>query len=449
MAVLHKLRRVIRVGPVAAVKSGFRGYRAFNGRASRSEYGWWLLFVIVLWGSFGNVGVLVLIALGIPTIAVGMRRVRDAGLPLWFIFLPVAGQVIPLFAPTRVDTASASPQHGADLPGRPKAEQSKKSHQPTAKIPSPDALQSMLGSEPLDASDLLSDQLDSLVRLTRSGEKKFLSNFAAPKTDASLGWYVDPTGYFDERFWFGSGWSSAVRLVGGPPVLWRYASPPSDQALELIKSKTLIAPPSAPPEAPATSTWREAAARLLPSSAADHESLEPLKTGRDLLRSAWAVYSTDSDPVETRVLLDVSAAAFSEAAVTGSLEAQMWAGIVTVLREGWSSQGREMLDGASRAFEKRGNFKLAGRAAEELAEGARLASDQTLSQEHFRRAADLFERAGESRRATQARLNSAPGRVRTRNPLFSGGQPSLTATTILGSEEALALSGCTFDGGKH
>jgi hypothetical protein len=195
--------------------------------------------------------------------------------------------------------------------------------------------------------------------------------------------------------------------------------------------------------------WREAALRLLPSSTANHLRHDPIKTGRELLRLAWAVCSTDSDAVRTRDLLDVSTAAFSAAASTGSLEAQMWTGIVTVLRGTQSSQGLEMLEGASVAFEKRGNFKMAARGAEELAEGARLAHDQSRSQEHFRRAAELFERAGESGRAAQARMNSAPGKVRTHNPLFSGGQPSMTATTILGSGEALALFTRGSDSGRY
>jgi hypothetical protein len=343
----------------------------------------------------------------------------------------------------------------------------------------------MLGSELLDPSDVLSDHVESLVRLTRSGEKNVLSNYKAPTASGDSGWYVDPTEFFHERFWSGSEWSSAVRLIDGPPMLWPFSSPPSTEALELIKRKTLTAPQvlsdqslssrglnrmrqrqAGLSDVPSTSTavvastvdaqkvpamdaWREAALRLLPSSTANHLRHDPIKTGRELLRLAWAVCSTDSDAVRTRDLLDVSTAAFSAAASTGSLEAQMWTGIVTVLRGTQSSQGLEMLEGASVAFEKRGNFKMAARGAEELAEGARLAHDQSRSQEHFRRAAELFERAGESGRAAQARMNSAPGKVRTHNPLFSGGQPSMTATTILGSGEALALFTRGSDSGRY
>jgi uncharacterized membrane protein YhaH (DUF805 family) len=112
-----------------AVKSVFGNYATFGGRARRSEYWWWALFVfllmipvqIIFWvffslafadatsytgpngntvvegvnGGFIAVGAIIVvvawIALIIPSLAVLARRLHDMGQPAWWILLTIIG----------------------------------------------------------------------------------------------------------------------------------------------------------------------------------------------------------------------------------------------------------------------------------------------------------------------------------------------------------------------
>ena len=84
-----------------AVKSGFSNYITIQGRAPRSAYWWWALFIflasIVLGladgGIFGTVlgagGLLgTLFSLGtlLPSITFGVRRLHDTGRTGWWLF---------------------------------------------------------------------------------------------------------------------------------------------------------------------------------------------------------------------------------------------------------------------------------------------------------------------------------------------------------------------------
>ena len=84
-----------------AISSGFRNYAVFIGRASRSEYWWWILFVVLvglataaIWDGLGtawNIAVLV------PSLGLGVRRLRDAGYRWGWIFLllvPIVGSIV-------------------------------------------------------------------------------------------------------------------------------------------------------------------------------------------------------------------------------------------------------------------------------------------------------------------------------------------------------------------
>jgi len=93
-----------------AVSSVFRNYARFNGVASRSEYWWWALFTTVISLVAGtldiaingqqNIGLLQsLWALGVivPSLAVGVRRLRDAGYAWGFLLLaliPFVGAIV-------------------------------------------------------------------------------------------------------------------------------------------------------------------------------------------------------------------------------------------------------------------------------------------------------------------------------------------------------------------
>ena len=102
------------LSPTAAIRSVFRNYATFSGRATRSEYWWFQLFQIVLLILVVLLGVLpaaasnvaagetppsmsaagiVLFVLGLglflPNLAVFVRRLHDIDFSGWFYFLTV------------------------------------------------------------------------------------------------------------------------------------------------------------------------------------------------------------------------------------------------------------------------------------------------------------------------------------------------------------------------
>ncbi len=83
-----------------AVKTCLRKYFTFSGRARRSEYWWFYLFTIIVaivaavidgaivgWGNSdeGPVGALTSLALLIPSLSAGWRRLHDTGRSGWWI----------------------------------------------------------------------------------------------------------------------------------------------------------------------------------------------------------------------------------------------------------------------------------------------------------------------------------------------------------------------------
>ena len=97
-----------------AIKTCFKKYAVFEGRAGRSEYWWFFLFSaacvvalsiidsIVFDVQFENYGVLViiyLIAVMLPTIAVSVRRLHDMDQTGWWymlVFVPMIGWILVL-----------------------------------------------------------------------------------------------------------------------------------------------------------------------------------------------------------------------------------------------------------------------------------------------------------------------------------------------------------------
>ena len=94
-----------------AIASGFQGYVRFAGRSSRSEYWFWVLFVLIAAGIAGvldaflfpgsvKVGLIRLIwtlAVILPGIAVSVRRLHDIGKPGWWyllVLIPIIGWII-------------------------------------------------------------------------------------------------------------------------------------------------------------------------------------------------------------------------------------------------------------------------------------------------------------------------------------------------------------------
>ena len=96
-----------------AISNGFRKYAEFPGRASRSEFWWWILFVVLgnaalaaVWPLRSPDGATTLgstmsalwsVATLLPTLAVLVRRLRDAGYPwghVFWLLVPIGGLVV-------------------------------------------------------------------------------------------------------------------------------------------------------------------------------------------------------------------------------------------------------------------------------------------------------------------------------------------------------------------
>jgi len=84
-----------------AIKTCFNKYATFTGRAGRSEFWWFVLFNLLATGAASIVGQrlesLVSLALLLPSLAVGARRLHDIGKSGWFQLLwaiPLIGWAI-------------------------------------------------------------------------------------------------------------------------------------------------------------------------------------------------------------------------------------------------------------------------------------------------------------------------------------------------------------------
>ena len=84
------------VGFSEAISLGFKNYINFNGRATRAEYWWWVLFIVVTGvvlatiDSITGIGALQNIfnlATLIPGLALGARRLHDIGKSGWWQLL--------------------------------------------------------------------------------------------------------------------------------------------------------------------------------------------------------------------------------------------------------------------------------------------------------------------------------------------------------------------------
>jgi len=87
-----------------SIQTCFSKYADFTGRASRSEYWWWFLFVFLatMAASVVNdkVSALFSIAVMLPGLAVGTRRLHDIDKSGWFqllFLIPVIGWIILIY----------------------------------------------------------------------------------------------------------------------------------------------------------------------------------------------------------------------------------------------------------------------------------------------------------------------------------------------------------------
>ena len=84
-----------------SITTVFRKYAEFTGRASRSEYWWWFLFSLIVSLATGAIwdglSVAWSLAILLPSLAVAVRRLRDAGYHWGWLFLllvPLVGAII-------------------------------------------------------------------------------------------------------------------------------------------------------------------------------------------------------------------------------------------------------------------------------------------------------------------------------------------------------------------
>lgn len=93
------------MGIIDAIQNGFNNFANMNGRAMRSEFWYWYLFYVVASGivgglttylDLGMVGSILSLALFIPTICVGVRRLHDIGKSGWYYLIwciPIIGTI--------------------------------------------------------------------------------------------------------------------------------------------------------------------------------------------------------------------------------------------------------------------------------------------------------------------------------------------------------------------
>lgn len=106
-----------------SIKTCFSKYADFNGRASRSEYWWFVLFIVLITYAASVISdpfsVLISIATLLPSIAVAARRLHDSNRSGWLLLIaliPVLGWIALLYfllqdpkEPNNFDTTSTNP----------------------------------------------------------------------------------------------------------------------------------------------------------------------------------------------------------------------------------------------------------------------------------------------------------------------------------------------------
>ena len=81
------------MGFIDAIKVCFEKYVDFNGRASRSEFWWFYLATFILSMIAGAISSwlssIVSLAVLLPSIAAGVRRMHDVGKSGWYLIIPI------------------------------------------------------------------------------------------------------------------------------------------------------------------------------------------------------------------------------------------------------------------------------------------------------------------------------------------------------------------------
>ncbi len=97
-----------------AIQAVFRKYAEFNGRASRPEFWWWVLFVFLISAAaqlLGDVAAgLVALSVLVPNLAVTARRLHDIDRSGWWqliAFIPLFGLIVMIYwcaQPTKAES---------------------------------------------------------------------------------------------------------------------------------------------------------------------------------------------------------------------------------------------------------------------------------------------------------------------------------------------------------
>ena len=97
-------------------------YAQFNGRARRSEYWYFALFSAIISIALTVVGMIIKVplianlyslAVLLPSIAVGIRRMHDVGKSGWFILIPIYNIILAC-----TDGEATANEYGPDPKGR-------------------------------------------------------------------------------------------------------------------------------------------------------------------------------------------------------------------------------------------------------------------------------------------------------------------------------------------
>jgi uncharacterized membrane protein YhaH (DUF805 family) len=122
----------------AAIRSVLTQYVGFTGRARRSEYWWFTLFTVLVGlaaaildsglgttpgsdGSTGVIGIIVNLALLLPTLAVAVRRLHDTDRSGWWLLIglvPIVGAIV-LLVFFVLDSTPGTNRFGANPKERP------------------------------------------------------------------------------------------------------------------------------------------------------------------------------------------------------------------------------------------------------------------------------------------------------------------------------------------
>lgn len=84
-----------------SISTCFKKYATFDGRATRSEYWWFFLFTFLVSAATGIVSEMLsglfTLAVLLPSLAVGVRRLHDIDKSGWFLlvwFIPIIGWIV-------------------------------------------------------------------------------------------------------------------------------------------------------------------------------------------------------------------------------------------------------------------------------------------------------------------------------------------------------------------